>query len=167
MRYCVALLALWFTPAALAQSVAPQEGATVIDAESIEGVGDLEVTARGSAEIRRDDVTIFGDMLRYNSEFGRVQGEGPACGLGLEPLEQVARQSAEQVLDGARVWIGVVKGRLGAHAEGVPAAVSPRLAGAGRTRANGPGAIVFRERWQEIPQSRGSPVRARPTNSCR
>ena len=77
MRYCVALLALWFTVAALAQSPsAPQEGATVIDAESIEGVGDLEVTARGSAEIRRDDVTIFGDMLRFNSEFGRAQGEG-------------------------------------------------------------------------------------------
>ena len=76
MRYCVALLALWFTVAALAQSAAPQEGATVIDAESIEGVGDLEVTARGSAEIRRDDVTIFGDMLRFNAEFGRAQGEG-------------------------------------------------------------------------------------------
>jgi LPS-assembly protein len=77
MRYCVALLALWFTVAALAQSAAaPQEGATVIDAESIEGVGDLEATARGSAEIRRDDATIFGDMLRFNAEFGRVQGEG-------------------------------------------------------------------------------------------
>jgi LPS-assembly protein len=78
MRYCVALLALWFTVAALAQSTAaPQgEGATVIDAESIEGVGDLEATARGSAEIRRDDATIFGDMLRFNAEFGRVQGEG-------------------------------------------------------------------------------------------
>src|SRR4030095_17236250 len=77
MRYCVALLALCFTVAALAQSAAaPQEGATVIDAETIEGVGDLEVTARGSAEIRRDEVTIFGDLLRYTSEFGRVQGEG-------------------------------------------------------------------------------------------
>jgi LPS-assembly protein len=78
MRYCVALLALWFTVAALAQGAAtPQEeGATVIDAESIEGVGDLEATARGSAELRRDDATIFGDMLRFNAEFGRVQGEG-------------------------------------------------------------------------------------------
>jgi LPS-assembly protein len=77
MRYCVALLALWFCVPALAQSApAQEEGATVIDAESIEGVGDLEVTARGSAEIRRDDATIFGDMLRFNAEFGRAQGEG-------------------------------------------------------------------------------------------
>ena len=78
MRYCVALLALYLSTPALAQSKPPAraEGATVIDAEQIEGVGDLEITARGSAEIRRDDVTIFGDMLRFNAEFGRAQGEG-------------------------------------------------------------------------------------------
>ena len=33
-------------------------------------------TARGNAEIRRDEVTIFGDLLRYNAEFGRVAGRG-------------------------------------------------------------------------------------------
>jgi len=78
MRYRVALLALYFSVPALAQSVPPAQaqGATTVDAETIEGVGDLEVTARGNAEIRRDDVTIFGDLLRYNAEFGRVQGEG-------------------------------------------------------------------------------------------
>ena len=78
MRYRVALLALYFSVPALAQSVPPAQaqGATTVDAETIEGVGDLEVTARGSAEIRRDDLTIFGDLLRYNGEFGRVQGEG-------------------------------------------------------------------------------------------
>src|ERR1051326_1159289 len=78
MRYRVALLALYFSVPALAQSVPPAQaqGATTVDAEAIEGVGDLEVTARGNAEIRRDDVTIFGDLLRYNAEFGRVQGEG-------------------------------------------------------------------------------------------
>jgi LPS-assembly protein len=78
MRYRVALLALCFSVPALAQSVPPAQaqGATTVDAETIEGVGDLEVTARGNAEIRRDDVTIFGDLLRYNGEFGRVQGEG-------------------------------------------------------------------------------------------
>jgi len=78
MRYRVALLALYFSVPALAQSVPPAQaqGATTIDAETIEGVGDLEVTARGSAEIRRDEVTIFGDLLRYNAEFGRVQGDG-------------------------------------------------------------------------------------------
>jgi LPS-assembly protein len=78
MRYRVALLALYFVVPAHAQSVAPAEGegATIIDAERIEGVGDIEVTARGNAEIRRDDLTIFGDTLRFNAEFGRAQGEG-------------------------------------------------------------------------------------------
>ena len=78
MRYRVALLALHFSMPALAQSEPPaqENGPTTIDAERIEGVGDMEVTARGSAEIRRDDLTIFGDLLRYNAEFGRVQGEG-------------------------------------------------------------------------------------------
>src|SRR5688500_8483808 len=75
MRYRVALLALCFAVPAAAQPADP-EGATVIDAERIEGVGDIEVTASGNAEIRRDEVTIFGDLLRYNAEFGRVQGEG-------------------------------------------------------------------------------------------
>jgi LPS-assembly protein len=56
--------------------IADEQGVTVIDAERIEGVGELEVTARGNAEIRRDDVTIFGETLRFNAEFGRAQGEG-------------------------------------------------------------------------------------------
>jgi LPS-assembly protein len=78
MRYRVALLALCFAVPASAQGPVPaeEEGAVVIDAERIEGVGDIEVTARGNAEIRRDDVTIFGETLRYNAEFGRAQGEG-------------------------------------------------------------------------------------------
>src|SRR5688500_2664434 len=78
MRYRVALLALCFAVSASAQAPAPADeaGATVIDAENIEGVGDMEVTARGNAEIRRDELTIFGDTLRYNAEFGRAQGEG-------------------------------------------------------------------------------------------
>jgi hypothetical protein len=65
MPYRVALLALCFAVPAFAQSAAPadEEGATTIDAERIEGVGDIEVTARGRAEIRRDDLTIFGASL--------------------------------------------------------------------------------------------------------
>jgi LPS-assembly protein len=78
MRYCVALLALCFAVPASAQAPEPleEEAATVIDAERIEGVGELEITASGNAEIRRGEVTIFGDLLRYNAEFGRAQGEG-------------------------------------------------------------------------------------------
>ena len=63
------------TPA-LAQSAPAAPGVTTIDAEVIEGVSDLEVTARGNAEIRRDDTVIFGDVLRYNRELGRAEGEG-------------------------------------------------------------------------------------------
>jgi LPS-assembly protein len=49
---------------------------TTIDAESIEGVSDIEVTARGNAEIRRGDTALFGDVLRFNRETGRAEGEG-------------------------------------------------------------------------------------------
>lgn len=48
---------------------------TRIEADEIEGVGDLEVTARGQAEIQRGDLTLFGEELRYNEELGLVQGE--------------------------------------------------------------------------------------------
>lgn len=53
-----------------------QRGPATIDAEHIEGVSDLEVSARGRAELKRDDVTIFGDLLRYNREFGRAEADG-------------------------------------------------------------------------------------------
>src|SRR5438105_5726828 len=78
MPYRVALLALCFALPAFAQTAAPEEekGVTTIDAESLQGVGDIEITARGNAEIRRDDMTIFGQELRFNQEFGRAQGEG-------------------------------------------------------------------------------------------
>jgi LPS-assembly protein len=59
-----------------AQGTLPAPGVTTIDAEVIEGMNDLEVTARGNAEIRRDDTVIFGDVLRYNRELGRAEGEG-------------------------------------------------------------------------------------------
>jgi LPS-assembly protein len=77
MRYRFALLALFAAAPAFAQE-APAEGPspTTIDAERIEGVSDLEVTARGNAEIQRDDLSIFGEVLRYNREFGRVQADG-------------------------------------------------------------------------------------------
>jgi len=61
------------------QAGAPAEkakGPTTIEAERIEGVSDLEVTARGRAELKRDDLSIFGELLRYNQEFGRVEAEG-------------------------------------------------------------------------------------------
>jgi LPS-assembly protein len=59
------------------------KGPTTIDAQSIEGVPDLEVTARGRVELKRDDLTIYSDFLRYNQEFGRVEADG---GVRLERL---------------------------------------------------------------------------------
>ena len=64
---------------AWAQAGAPatqQKGPTTIEAQSIEGVSELEVTARGQVELKRDDLTIFSDFLRYNQEFGRVEADG-------------------------------------------------------------------------------------------
>ena len=49
---------------------------TTIEADVIEGVSDLEVSARGNAEISREDMSIFGDQLRYNREFGYAEGDG-------------------------------------------------------------------------------------------
>ena len=61
------------------EAAAPKKdepGPVTVDAETIEGVGDLEITARGAAEIKRDELSIFGEQLRYNREFGRVEGDG-------------------------------------------------------------------------------------------
>ncbi len=55
----------------------PREpGPATIDADQIEGVGGQEVTARGNAELRQDDTVIFGDYLRFNQEFGRIEADG-------------------------------------------------------------------------------------------
>ena len=72
-RFATLAIALVAAAPALAQQAAQS---TTVDAERIEGVGDLEVTARGNAEIKRGELTIFGDVLRYNQEFGRAEGDG-------------------------------------------------------------------------------------------
>ena len=75
-RFATLAAALVAAPA-FAQTGEPDPAArTTIDAERIEAVGDLEVSARGAAEIRRDDLTIFGEHLRYNRELGFAEGEG-------------------------------------------------------------------------------------------
>src|SRR5437660_8090214 len=62
--------------AAAGGALGQQSDSTTIDAQKIEGVSDLEVSARGSAEIHRGEVTVFGDYLRYNREFGELEGTG-------------------------------------------------------------------------------------------
>jgi LPS-assembly protein len=73
MRTRTATLAVLLVAAAPALA---QKDPVTIDAQTIEGVSDLEVTARGAAEIRRGDTSIYGEVLRYNRELGRVEGEG-------------------------------------------------------------------------------------------
>ena len=81
-RFATLALALAVAAPAIAQTqtkpkpASPEADRTTVEADAIEGVSDLEVTARGNAEIQRDDLSIFGDTLRYNREFGRAEGEG-------------------------------------------------------------------------------------------
>jgi LPS-assembly protein len=77
LRHVALIVALVAGAPALAQSGAAEEkGPMTIDAERIDGVGELDVSARGNAEIRQDDLVIFGDVLKFNREFGRAAGEG-------------------------------------------------------------------------------------------
>jgi len=69
------LAALSIATSASAQR-ADSSAATTIDAARIDGVADLEITARGSVELKRDGTTIFSDFLRYNQEFGLVDADG-------------------------------------------------------------------------------------------
>ncbi len=57
-------------------ATAKHKGPTTIEAQSIESVSELEVTARGQAELKRDDLNVYADFLRYNREFGRVEADG-------------------------------------------------------------------------------------------
>ena len=61
---------------AWAQDSSVQKGPTTIDAQSIEGISDVEVRARGSVELRRDETTVFSERLLYNQEFGRIDADG-------------------------------------------------------------------------------------------
>jgi len=58
-----------------AQSPEPGEPAT-IDAQSIEGIAGLEVTATGSVEFRQGEFSVIADFLRFNREYGRLEARG-------------------------------------------------------------------------------------------
>ena len=74
MRFSAALpLALLAATLAQAQ---PATAPATIDAQSIEGISGLEVTARGGVEFRQDDTAIYTDYLKFNREFGRLEAEG-------------------------------------------------------------------------------------------
>ena len=78
-RFAALLLLLSGAQFVWAQASAPAarpKGPTTIGAESIEGVSEIEVTARGQVELQRDDLTVFSDFLRFNQEFGRIEADG-------------------------------------------------------------------------------------------
>jgi LPS-assembly protein len=56
--------------------IAAGEEPMTIDAERMEGVGALEMSARGAAEIDQGELNIFGETLRLNQELGTVEGDG-------------------------------------------------------------------------------------------
>jgi LPS-assembly protein len=74
-RIAALLTALMTATGGLAQRD-DSRAVTTIDAERIDGVSDLEVTARGKVELKRDGTTVFSDFLRYNQEFGRIEADG-------------------------------------------------------------------------------------------
>ncbi|MEO8145829.1 MAG: putative LPS assembly protein LptD, partial [Betaproteobacteria bacterium] len=76
-----ALLILLSGAQAQAQTSAPAaapkpKGPATIDAQSIEGVSEFEVTARGKVEFQREDLTVYSEFLRFNQEFGRIEADG-------------------------------------------------------------------------------------------
>jgi LPS-assembly protein len=73
----VSLCGLSAAPAQVPAPATPAaRGSTSIDAESIEAVSELEVSARGRVVLRRDDTTVLTDSLKLNREFGLVEADG-------------------------------------------------------------------------------------------
>ncbi len=62
--------------AAVPAAATERKAATTIDAERIEGVADLELSAQGKVELHQEDLRVFSDALRYNQEFGRLEADG-------------------------------------------------------------------------------------------
>lgn len=82
-RFAALLILLLGAPLAWPQVPLPApvqtpkpRGPTTIEADSIEGIAELEVAARGRVEFQREDLTVYGEFLRYNQEFGRIEADG-------------------------------------------------------------------------------------------
>ena len=82
-RLAALLLLLSGAPLAWPQAPAPAlaptpqpKGPTTIEADSIEGIAELEVTARGRVEFQREDLSVYSEFLRLNQEFGRIEADG-------------------------------------------------------------------------------------------
>lgn len=76
MAPALAQIAVPSKPAAKPPAEQRQKSPTVIDANVLEGAGGIEVRARGSVELKTDEVNIFADFLRYNQETQEVEASG-------------------------------------------------------------------------------------------
>lgn len=81
---CIIAWCAAFPGALLAQTARPtptaplpkEKGPTTLDAQRIDGVMDIEVSGSGKAELKQDDTTIFGEQIKFNQEFNRIDAEG-------------------------------------------------------------------------------------------
>jgi LPS-assembly protein len=76
-RFATLAVALAVAAPALAQDLSPDfSGETTIDAEAFQSIGDLEFSARGRVEARREDASVYAEELRFNRETGRLEASG-------------------------------------------------------------------------------------------
>jgi LPS-assembly protein len=109
-RFAAFLLLLCGASLAWPQGLAPVQpakpkGPSTIEADSIEGVSELEVTARGKVEFQREDLTVYAEFLRFNQEFGRVEADG-----GVRMLRGVDRFFGPRLRYNTRDDTGVFEG---------------------------------------------------------
>jgi len=76
MLVVAASAACMVSTAGRGQDAAQAATPVTLDAERIEGVGELEFGASGAAELTQDELRIFAEELRYNQEFGRLEAHG-------------------------------------------------------------------------------------------
>jgi LPS-assembly protein len=76
-RFATLAVALAAAAPVVAQDLVPDfTGSTTIDAGSYQNIGDLEYSASGGVEVKRDEATIYAERLRFNREFGRLEADG-------------------------------------------------------------------------------------------
>ena len=76
-RFATLIVALAATAPALAQDLFPDfSGETTVDAAAFQNIGDLEFSARGRVEVRREDSSLYAEQLRFNRETGRLEASG-------------------------------------------------------------------------------------------
>jgi LPS-assembly protein len=63
-------------PTSGASTAPATKGPITIDAQSIQGISGIEITASGDVQLVQDDTRIFGQYMKLNQEFGRIEATG-------------------------------------------------------------------------------------------